>query len=94
MPMEKDKAYNTVKKLFEAGSIDSFDEIVNIVGKTNIAKALGMHYDTFNDRMKHPDEFSVKHLLKLASLIGVDGRIIANLIITKLEKSRKSKSIN
>ena len=87
--MEKDKAYKTLKKLLESGSIDDLEEIVNIIGKTNFTTTVGMHYYTFQKRLANPEDFSIKHLARIADLIGVDGRLIANLVFDKLDKKRK-----
>jgi len=87
--MEKEKAYKTIKRLLESGSIEDLDEIVNIVGKTNLTNTIGMHYDTFRKRLKHPEDFSIRHIQRLANLIDVDPRLVANLIFDKIEKKNK-----
>lgn len=87
--MEKDKAYKTLKRLLESGSIKDLEEIATIIGKTNLKTTIGIHYDTFRKRLKKPEDFAFKHVQRLANLIEVDPRIIANLIFDNLEKKDK-----
>lgn len=89
--MEKEKAYKTLKRLLESGSIEDLDEIVNIVGKTNLTNTIGMHYDTFRKRLNNPEDFSIKHIQRLANLIQVDPRLVANLIFDSLDKKKARK---
>lgn len=87
--MDKEKAYKTLKRLLESGSIKDLEEIATIIGKTNVKDTIGMHYDTFRKRLKQPDGFMFKHIQRLADLVDVDPRIIANLIFDNLEKKGK-----
>lgn len=93
--MDKSKVYASVKKLINTGNIDDFAEIVEIIGKTTFTKVTGMHYDTFTKRIENPEEFSHKHIRRLANLIDIDPRILSNLIHDKLDaqdkKLKKSK---
>ncbi|MCA0398862.1 MAG: hypothetical protein LCH51_15795 [Bacteroidetes bacterium] len=89
--MEKEKAYKTLKRLLESGSIEDLDEIVSIVGKTNLTNTIGMHYDTFRKRLNNPEDFSIKHIQRLANLIQVDPRLVANLIFDSLDKKKTRK---
>jgi hypothetical protein len=90
--MEKEKPYKTLKRLLESGSIHDLEEIVEIVGKTNLTAVIGMHYDTFRKRLNHPEDFAIKHILKIASLVDVDPRLITNLIFDKISKKSKKRS--
>ena len=84
--MDKDKVYASLRKLINTGNVDSFEEVIEMIGKTTLTKVTGMHYDTFRKRAKNPEEFSIKHLRKLAILIDVDPRILTNLIHDKLDE--------
>ena len=88
--MDKEKVYVALKKLVDSGNIDSFEEIVDMVGKTTFTKVTGMHYDTFRKRARNPEDFSIKHLRKLGALIDVDPRILTNLIHDRLDQSESS----
>jgi hypothetical protein len=87
--MEKDKAYYTLKNLLESNKVEDLDLIVSLIGKTNLTKKIGIHYDTFRKRLKNPEDFSIKHIQRLANLIHVDPRLIVNLIFDTLEKKNK-----
>ncbi|QEC44819.1 hypothetical protein [Pseudobacter ginsenosidimutans] len=89
--MADQDAYKTLKRLLESGSIEDMDEIVSIVGKTKLKTTVGIHYDTFLKRVKKPEDFAIKHIKRLADLIGVDPRIVTNLIFDKMEKKSKRK---
>ena len=87
--MEKERVYATLKKLINTGNIDSFEEIVDMVGSTTLTKVTGMHYDTFRKRAKHPEDFTIKHMRKLGVLLNVDAKILTNLIHDKLDAREK-----
>ncbi|MBV8254834.1 MAG: hypothetical protein JO154_19695 [Chitinophaga sp.] len=84
--MTKDKRYNTVRLLFEAGSINSLAEIVDIIPKSVLAADLGLHYYQFLKKMQAPELFSIKELVTIASLIGVDTALIVTPIVTVAKK--------
>jgi len=94
--MAKDRRYDIVKRLMNSGYIATFSEILEILPKTTIARDLKMHHVTFGKLIKDPDRFTVKHIGRLASLIGVDrlefGKIILNSSKVKTGiKQKKSK---
>jgi hypothetical protein len=87
----KFNAFEHLKKLLESHNVDDLNLIVDIVGRTKFTKTIGIHYDTFRKRLKNPEKFTIKHIQRLAALLEVDPRLIANLIIDLLEtKTKKS----
>ena len=84
--------YETVKVLIEAGHIKRFNQIFDTVRRTNMASDLGMNYQTFVYRLNRPVAFSLEQIFAIARLIGVDGRVIFELIVTQLETRKKGKS--
>ena len=86
---EKFNAYEHLKKLLESNDVNDLNLIVEIVGRTKFTKTIGIHYDTFRKRLKNPEDFSIKHIQRLAELLKVDPRLIANLIIDYLESRAK-----
>ncbi|WEK33596.1 MAG: hypothetical protein P0Y53_13980 [Candidatus Pseudobacter hemicellulosilyticus] len=87
--MEKDKTYKTLKRLLEAGSIEDFEEIVEMLGKTNLSAYLGIHYYTFSKKVKQPEQFQIDQVAKIAALIGVEPEILLQLIMTNYKKKKK-----
>ena len=80
-----------LKKLLESGKIGDLEEIVTIIGKTKFKNTVGMHYDTFRKRLKTPEDFSHKHIKRVADLIGANPRLISNLIFDIMDKKKKGK---
>jgi hypothetical protein len=89
--MAKDKRYGTVKKLIESGYIDSFSGILETIPKTNVARDLGMHHQTFDKLLKSPDRFAFKDAIRIASLIEVEDMKIINLIYNQYVIDKKPK---
>lgn len=56
-----------------------------------IEKDLGMHHQTFEKRLKDPEEFTFKEVIRIASQIDVDAEIIINLIYVQCVENRKRK---
>lgn len=88
-PKTKNPQYETVKVLIEAGHIKRFDQIFQTIKRTNMAVDLGMNYQTFIYRLKRPLAFSLEEVFAIAHLIGVDRRVIVELIITQLDNKKK-----
>lgn len=84
--MGKNNLYQSLKRYLESGNIEELDEIVNVIGKTNFSKTIGIHYNTFRKRINQPERFEIVHIKRLADAIQVDPRIIINLILDNLDK--------
>jgi plasmid maintenance system antidote protein VapI len=91
--MAKDKRYNTLKKLIEVGATTSISEILEVVPKTVIGNDMGMHHQTFNKLVNSPENFTVKNIFRIATLIGVEKMTMLNLIaqdiLTRDSKRKK-----
>jgi hypothetical protein len=90
--MAKDKRYATVKNLIEGGYINSLPGILDTIKKTNVARDLGMHHQTFDKLLKSPERFAFKDAIRIASLIGVEDMVIIEMIYRyAMEKKNKRK---
>ena len=87
--MERDKRYDTVKKLLLKGQIDSFSEMADIVTPTKIRTDLGLSYKSIKARIANPENFTMKEVLLLAQLIGCHPRLVTDLIYKVLEHQKK-----
>jgi hypothetical protein len=85
--------YATIKVLIEAGHIKTFNAVFNTVKRTNFAKDMGMNYQTLLYRIKHLGSFTVAEINAAAHLIGVDKRVIFNLIATEIEHKRQQPTL-
>lgn len=82
--MAKDKRYNTLKKLIEAGAAITISEILEVVPKTVFSHDMGMHHQTFNKFINNPENFTLKNIFRIASLIGVEKMTMLNLIAQEI----------
>ncbi|MCF6406217.1 hypothetical protein L3C95_25200 [Chitinophaga filiformis] len=88
----KNTGYGTIKILIEKDHIKQFDQIFDIISRTNMAKDLGMNYQTFIYRLNRPVAFTLEQLFAIANLIGVDRRVIIELVLKQLEAKKKGKA--
>jgi len=79
--------YETIKVLIETGNIKTFNQIFTVTGikRTNFADDIGMNYQTFMYRLKHPGSFSYKESFIIAYLIGISKEAVSRLIIAQSE---------
>ncbi|HEY8387272.1 MAG TPA: hypothetical protein VIK74_01645 [Parasegetibacter sp.] len=86
--MAKDPRYKTVKIMLETGNISQFSEIFDIIPRSIVSADIGMNYTRFVNRLKKPELFILKELLTIAHYIGVDKKLIVDLIMNDIS-SRK-----
>jgi hypothetical protein len=84
-----DSRYNALKSYIESGGIKSFTEIFDIVPKGVIIKDSGINYERLTNKISHPDKFTVKDVIKIAKLIGIDPRKLFHLLVAPAERSMK-----
>jgi hypothetical protein len=85
----KDRRYNALKAYIESGEIKSFTEIFEIVPKTVIVKDSGINFVRLTNKINNPEKFTIKDIIVLAQLIGIDSRKIYHLIAIAVEKKPK-----
>lgn len=90
--MDKDKRFKTVKLLIEGGHIAEFRDIFEHIPVTTVSKEMGIHFNRFKKMIDDPKEFKVKELYALATKIGVDGKIILDLVHAQhINKGKRKK---
>jgi len=87
--MEKDKRYNTVKKLLNNNDLKSVEELLTIVPPTTVRNDLKISYQSFTKRTQSPEFFTLKELLRLAALIECNPRLIIDLVLNEVEQKAK-----
>ena len=87
----KDRRYNALKAYIDSGAIKSFTEIFDIIPKTTIVRDTGINYLRLTNKINNPEKFTVKDILSISQLIGVDSRKLYDLIALAAEKSAKKK---
>jgi len=77
--MVKDKRYKTLKNQIEGGFIRTFNEIIDVVPKTRLARDLKIHNQKFDLMLEDVTLFDLVQLYRLADLIEVDGLVVMGL---------------
>ena len=86
-----DNRYNALKSYIESGGIKSFTEIFDIIPRSTIIKDSGINYTRLTNKITHPDKFTVKDILIISKLIGIDSRKLYDLIAKAADKPPKKK---
>jgi plasmid maintenance system antidote protein VapI len=89
--MAKDPRYNSVSKLIANSSLESFSEVLAFVPKTVLARDLGIHHITFNKLINHPEKFTLQLIYHIASLMGVDKKVMLELFYNQTSGDKKGK---
>lgn len=87
----KDKRYNALKAYIDSGGIKSFVEVFDIVPKSVFVRDTGINYVRLMNKIKNPDKFTVKDIILLSELIGVDSRKIYDLVARAVPKKSSTK---
>lgn len=87
----KDTRYLAAKSYIESGNIKSFTEIFDIIPKSIIVRDSGINFVRLRNKITHPDKFTVKDIVTLSKLIGIDSRRLYDLIAQAIEKPGRKK---
>ncbi|NCU04689.1 MAG: hypothetical protein GXC73_11950 [Chitinophagaceae bacterium] len=87
----KDKRYSALKAYIDSGGIKSFAEVFDIVPKSVFVKDSGINYVRLMNKINNPEKFTVKDILLLAELIGIDCRKLFDLIAKAINKKPNNK---
>lgn len=87
---EKETQYKVVRLMFQSNSVKQMKDIQDLY-PTLIAKALGINHSRYIQKLYKPEEFSIKHIVDLANLLGIDPRLITDVIFKQLNSMNRSK---
>lgn len=87
--MPKDKRYTTVKNLISGGYIKSFREIFDTIPKSVVYKDLGINSVRFNDLLDNVDHFVLKDIFRIGTLIGIDEKVILDLLFEQYRNDKE-----
>ena len=87
----KDKRYNALKAYIDSGGIKSFVEVFDIVPKSVFVRDTGINYVRLMNKINNPEKFTVKDIMLLSELIGVDSRKIYDLVASAVPKKSSTK---
>lgn len=92
--MAVDPRYKTAQKLILAGGITTLSELMDIIDKTPLAKALKTSPGRLNKLLDNPALFLFQDAYNIAALIGVDEKLIVDIVFQQYavdKKGRKKK---
>ena len=91
MSKDKDERYDTLNTMITIGKVNSLSEMFKHVPKTVMAQDLGMHHITFNKLINNPERFTLKNIYAVAWLIGVEKRVVLDLLYNETAGDKKTK---
>jgi hypothetical protein len=89
--MERNKQYQAIKVLIEAGHITEFRQIFEHIYPTHVARDMGIHYTRFTKMIDRVQDFRVSELYRVAGFIGIAGIKILQLVDAQYEAEKKRK---
>lgn len=87
---ENETQYKAVRLMFQSNNVKQMKDIQELY-PTLIAKALGINHSRYIQKLYKPEEFSIKHIVDLANLLGIDPRLITEVIFKQLNSMNRSK---
>lgn len=70
-----DPDFLAIKSLLESGIIKSM-KLLEKQGPTKMAKALGLQYNSYLDKLNNPQKFTFAHIFKMVDLCDLDPDLI------------------
>jgi hypothetical protein len=86
----KEHQYLSLKTLFESGKVTHMKMIENLF-PTLISKELGLNHSRYINKLKKPELFTMKQIMKLSAMIDVHPKIISDVIVAELMVKSKLK---
>ena len=87
--MAHDHRYSHVKSIWTAGDLKSFNQIFTIIPKYIISDDLGVNYGRFAKKTHDPSLLSMKEVLEIANLTGIEFRSMVKLVLIDIEDSQQ-----
>lgn len=73
-----------IKSLSESGIIKSM-KLLQKQGPAKMAKALGLQYNSYLDKLGNPQKFTFAHIFKMADLCDLDPDLIYKVIKNQVD---------
>lgn len=84
--------YHSIKVSFEAGKLESFDQIDALVKPSVLAKELHMGYKSYRNKCISPGDFSNNELVRMAELFDIDVNLLIKFIFKRMKFKNKFKT--
>jgi Txe/YoeB family toxin of Txe-Axe toxin-antitoxin module len=85
----KDPRFETVKKLFEFGQIKSFKDIITHIPVSTLRQVIHTNHYRMTRIVNNPSELQYDEVAALAREIGVEHRVISEMIEREIKANRK-----
>jgi hypothetical protein len=90
MPKEvRNNHFIAIRSMFISGSVKKMRDIEELY-PTLVAKALRINHSRYIKKLYNPQEFTVRHLVELASIFEIDIQLIWDVISRQISPSTKS----
>ncbi|OJW55176.1 MAG: hypothetical protein BGO55_08935 [Sphingobacteriales bacterium 50-39] len=83
--------YLTAKGLLISGKIKTLSELLDIVDKTPFSRDAKTTPERFNKMLAKPDLFRMADIYNMAQAIGVDDKLVLDLVHNECVKWRRKK---
>lgn len=87
--MAKQKSFKVAKNLIETGGIKNISQLLEIVDKKAIYKGIPATPIRFNNLVADPPQFRFSDAYAIAATIGVDEKLVIDLIHNECVSRRK-----
>lgn len=87
MDSVKQEKFRFAKSLINAGDIKNVEQLYNVVSKKFIADVLELNVNSFSNKKSNiPGEFKLTEIIKLASALEVDVRVLFEIFTNSINK--------
>jgi plasmid maintenance system antidote protein VapI len=87
--MINEPPFSTAKKLILSGDTKTLADLLEIIKKTTLAKAMGTGPQRFNRLIDNPKLFTFEDAYKIAELVGVDEKAVVDIIYAEYILNKK-----
>ena len=87
---DKEKQYLSLKSMFEANNVKKMRDIEKIY-PTMVAMDLRTNHGRYINKLHNPENFTIKQIFKLASLININPTVIINIVVAEVSVKNKLK---
>jgi hypothetical protein len=92
--MAKDRRYELIAPMIAAGRILRFRDLFHFTPKTIVAQDLGINNVRFTRLMGDVDDFVLKDLLRLSTLMEIDPSTMLRLVLDQYATDKINKKRN
>jgi hypothetical protein len=87
---DKEKQYLSLKSMFETNNVKKMRDIEKIY-PTMVALDMGTNHGRYIKKLHNPENFTIKQIFKLASLINIHPTIIINIVVAEVSAKNKTR---